>query len=523
MESNLENGKRITNRVKNPSVLLNDLGKVPPQAVDIEQAVLGAMMLEKNAVTDTIDILKPSSFYDPKHQYIYNAIRELFGGSSPIDLLTVINKLKEKGELEAAGGVTYVSQLTGRVASTAHIEFHARVIAEKHIKRELIRMSSEVIRNAYDDTNDVFDVLNFAEGELFNIAENNMGKHVDAMPNVVRQAIEEIEKASQNSDGISGIPTGFYDLDKLTSGWQRSDMIVIAARPAMGKTAFVLSMARNTAVEYNMGVALFSLEMSSVQLVKRLIASESRLSAEKLRKGDLREHEFQQLHSRISKLATAPIFIDDTPGISVFDLRAKCRRLKMQHNIEMVIIDYLQLMTAGGSKGSGNREQEISTISRSIKEIAKELNVPVVALSQLSRSVEQRGGDKRPVLSDLRESGAIEQDADIVSFIYRPEYYGFIQDDNGNSNHGIGEIIVAKHRNGALDKVRLRFIGEYARFENLDNFSDDPLPLENSGFKSNTQFEQNQPASYTILSKMDKDRNDELEDFGRSMEDSTPF
>jgi replicative DNA helicase len=523
MESNLENGKRITNRVKNPSVLLNDLGKVPPQAVDIEQAVLGAMMLEKNAVTDTIDILKPSSFYDPKHQYIYNAIRELFGGSSPIDLLTVINKLKEKGELEAAGGVTYVSQLTGRVASTAHIEFHARVISEKHIKRELIRMSSEVIRNAYDDTNDVFDVLNFAEGELFNIAENNMGKHVDAMPNVVRQAIEEIEKASQNSDGISGIPTGFYDLDKLTSGWQRSDMIVIAARPAMGKTAFVLSMARNTAVEYNMGVALFSLEMSSVQLVKRLIASESRLSAEKLRKGDLREHEFQQLHSRISKLATAPIFIDDTPGISVFDLRAKCRRLKMQHNIEMVIIDYLQLMTAGGSKGSGNREQEISTISRSIKEIAKELNVPVVALSQLSRSVEQRGGDKRPVLSDLRESGAIEQDADIVSFIYRPEYYGFIQDDNGNSNHGIGEIIVAKHRNGALDKVRLRFIGEYARFENLDNFSDDPLPSENSGFKSNTQFEQNQPASYTILSKMDKDRNDELEDFGRSMEDSTPF
>lgn len=523
MESNLENGKRITNRAKNPSVLLNDLGKVPPQAVDIEQAVLGAMMLEKNAVTDTIDILKPSSFYDPKHQYIYNAIRELFGGSSPIDLLTVINKLKQKGELEAAGGVTYVSQLTSRVASTAHIEFHARVIAEKHIKRELIRMSSEVIRNAYDDTNDVFDVLNFAEGELFNIAENNMGKHVDAMPNVVRQAIEEIEKASQNSDGISGIPTGFYDLDKLTSGWQRSDMIVIAARPAMGKTAFVLSMARNTAVEYNMGVALFSLEMSSVQLVKRLIASESRLSAEKLRKGDLREHEFQQLHSRISKLATAPIFIDDTPGISVFDLRAKCRRLKMQHNIEMIIIDYLQLMTAGGSKGSGNREQEISTISRSIKEIAKELNVPVIALSQLSRSVEQRGGDKRPVLSDLRESGAIEQDADIVSFIYRPEYYGFIQDDNGNSNHGIGEIIVAKHRNGALDKVRLRFIGEYARFENLDNFSDDPLPSENSGFNSNNQFEQNQPASYTILSKMDKDRNDELEDFGRSMEDSTPF
>lgn len=257
MDYNQNNSKKVANRTKNSNNLLNELGKIPPQAIDLEQAVLGAMMLEKNAVTDTIDILKPSSFYDPKHQYIYNAVRELFGSSSPIDLLTVVNKLKENGELEAAGGVTYISQLTSRIASTAHIEFHARVIAEKHIKRELIRMSSEVIRDAYDDTNDVFDVLNMAEGELFNIAENNMGKHVDALPNVVRKAIEEIEKASQNSDGISGIPTGFFELDKLTSGWQRSDMIVIAARPAMGKTAFVLSMARNTAVDHNMGVALF--------------------------------------------------------------------------------------------------------------------------------------------------------------------------------------------------------------------------------------------------------------------------
>lgn len=521
MENNSDNKRKPAARIKQNNLLANELGKIPPQAIDLEQAVLGAMMLEKNAVTDTIDILKPSSFYDPKHQYIYGAIRQLFGSSSPIDLLTVINQLKSNGELEAAGGAAYISQLTSRVASTAHVEYHARVIAEKYIKRELIRMSSEVIKEAYDDTKDVFDVLNTAEGELFQIAENNMGKNVDIMQNVVREAIEEIEKAAQNKDGISGVPTGFMDLDKLTSGWQRSDMIVIAARPAMGKTAFVLSMARNTAVDHNMGVAIFSLEMSSVQLVKRLIASESRLSAEKLRKGDLAEHEFQQLHSRISKLATAPLYIDDTPGISVFDLRAKCRRLKMQYDIQMVIIDYLQLMTAGGSKGGGNREQEISTISRSIKEIAKELNVPIIALSQLSRSVEQRGGDKRPVLSDLRESGAIEQDADIVSFIYRPEYYGFLQDEEGNSNQGIGEIIVAKHRNGALDSVRLRFIGQYARFENLHSFNADPEGMAPAmgNLQANDSFDAGN--SYTIQSKMNSF--EENDDFDISSSEDVPF
>jgi replicative DNA helicase len=511
MENQADNTRKPAVRVKNASPVFNEFGKVPPQAVDIEQAVIGAMMLEKNAVTDTIDILKPSSFYDPKHQYIYNAIRELFGSSSPIDLLTVTNKLKQTGELEAAGGAAYVSQLTSRIASTAHVEFHARVVAEKHIKRELIRMCSVVMKDAYDDTTDVFDCLSKAEGELFAIAENNMGKNADSMQNIVRQAIEEIEKASQNTDGISGVPTGFFALDKLTAGWQRSDMIVIAARPAMGKTAFVLSMARNTAVDYGMGVAFFSLEMSSVQLVKRLIASETRLSADKLRKGDLKEHEFQQLHSRITKLATAPIFIDDTPGISIFDLRAKCRRLKMQHDIQLIIIDYLQLMTAGGGKGQGNREQEISSISRSIKEIAKELNVPIIALSQLSRSVEQRGGDKRPILSDLRESGAIEQDADIVSFIYRPEYYGFVEDEEGNSNQGVGEIIVAKHRNGSLDRVRLRFIGEFARFDNIDSFSDETAPTQ-TNMPVNNDFDQpTEPQSYTIPSKMnssDKQDND---------------
>lgn len=520
MENNSEKPKVAASRVPRANNSALNMGLIPPQAVDLEQAVLGAMMLEKNAVTDTIDILKTESFYDPKHQYIFGAIKELFGTSKPIDLLTVTDFLKKKGELQAAGGAVYISQLTSRVASTAHVEYHARIISEKHIKRELIRMSNEVMKEAYDDTNDVFDVLNKAEGDLFKIAENNMGKSASVMQNVVREAIEEIEKAAQNKDGISGIPTGFYGLDKVTAGWQRSDMIVIAARPAMGKTAFVLSMARNTAVDHNMGVAIFSLEMSSVQLVKRLIASETRISAEKLRKGDLRDDEFQQLHTRISKLATAPLYIDDTPGISIFDLRAKCRRLKMQYDIQLVIIDYLQLMTAGASKGSGNREQEISSISRSIKEIAKELNVPIIALSQLSRSVEQRGGDKRPVLSDLRESGAIEQDADIVSFIYRPEYYGFLQDEDGNSNAGVGEIIIAKHRNGALENVRLRFVKEYARFDNLEGFNEAPNFPSESPLPINGDFD-NQ-GSYTIPSKMNSLKDDDL-DFNSLDNDDNPF
>ncbi len=525
MDDRAENARKPASRVKNNIQNVSNLGKLPPQNIEIEQAVLGALMLEKNAVTDTIDMLKAESFYDPKHQLIYTAIDELFRNNDPIDILTVVNQLKKKSELEAAGGAAYISSLTNRVASSAHVEFHSRIIAEKHIKRELIHLSSEIAKNSYDESMDVFDVLNHAESNLFKISEHNLGKQIDDIRNVVKVAIEEIEKASQNKDGLSGVPSGFFDLDKITAGWQRSDMIVIAARPAMGKTAFVLSMARNTAVDYGMGVAVFSLEMSSVQLVKRLIASETQIPAEKLRKGNLREDEFQQLHSRISKLANAPIYIDDTPGISVFDLRAKCRRLKQQNNykLDMIIIDYLQLMTAGNNKGGGNREQEISTISRSIKEIAKELNVPVIALSQLSRSVEQRGGDKRPVLSDLRESGAIEQDADIVSFIYRPEYYGFQTDEDGNSNQGIGEIIVAKHRNGALDTVRLRFVGEFARFENvgvnmelLSNNSGPAMGNLNA-FASNFENQQ----TITIKSKMNENYSDET-DF-QEVDSDSPF
>lgn len=444
-------------------------GKLTPQAPELEEAVLGALMLDREAVNETIDILKPTSFYKDANQRIFDCILSLFQRSEPIDILTVTNELRARGELDLVGGPYYISQLTNRVASAANIEFHARIIAQKHILRELIRISSETIKNAYDETTDVFSLLDQTEKDLFSIAEGNIRKNYDKMSSLLQEAIEQIQQAKNNDDGVSGVPSGFTDLDRLTSGWQKSDLIILAARPGMGKTAFILSMARNIALDFKRAVGIFSLEMSSLQLVNRLIASETEISAEKLRKGSLAEHEYQQLHARIGKLADAPIFIDDTPGLSIFELRAKARRLVAQHKVEIILIDYLQLMTAGGDN-KGNREQEISTISRSIKGLAKELNVPIIALSQLSRAVETRGGDKRPMLSDLRESGAIEQDADLVSFIYRPEYYGLTEDENGESTIGTGEVIVAKHRNGALENVKLRFVPNLAKFTNLETY-----------------------------------------------------
>ena len=496
-----------------PSVnAISEAGKLPPQAIDIEEAVLGAMLLEKNAVNDAIDILQPESFYKPAHQKIFGTILELFANSESIDILSVTERLRKKGELQSVGGPGYIAQLTNRIASAAHIEYHARIISEKFILRSLIEVSSEVIKNAYDETQDVFNVLNEAEEGLFKIAEGNLKKSYGKVGDLVQEAMEEIQKASENTDGVSGVPTGFTDLDRLTSGWQKSDMIVLAARPGMGKTAFVLSMAKNTAVQFGQGVAVFSLEMSSVQLTKRLMAMETGISSEKLRKGFTSQVDWDQLHSRISALAEAPLYIDDTPALSIFELRAKCRRLKMQHDIQLVIIDYLQLMTAG-TKG-GNREQEISTISRSIKEIAKELNVPIIALSQLSRSVETRGGDKRPMLSDLRESGAIEQDADMVVFIYRPEYYGLIEDENGMPTEGVGEIIVAKHRNGSLDTVRLRFIKQLTKFDNMDAFDEMDY---SGGFAPNKNFD-SAAETITLGSKMNDDN-----DFLHNTNEEVPF
>lgn len=454
---------------KNSLQLANlEHGRLPPQAVDLEEAVLGAMMLEKEAVNVAIDILQPKSFYKDAHQKIFAVIQDLFQKSEPIDLLTITNSLRQNGELDIIGGPYYISQLTNKVASSANIEFHARIVAQKYIQRELIRISSEIISDAYDETTDVFNLMDKAESGLFSVTEGNIRKNWDDMSTLVRQAIKQIESAKNQDGNIVGTPSGFTALDKMTSGWQPSDLIILAARPAMGKTAFALTLCRNAAVDFKKGIAIFSLEMSSLQLVTRLISAESELSSGKLKNGNLRYDELAQIHTRIAGLTEAPIFIDDTPAISVFELRAKARRLKAQHDIQLLVVDYLQLMTAGG-EGKGNREQEISTISRSLKSIAKELNIPVIALSQLSRAVESRGGDRRPQLSDLRESGSIEQDADMVIFINRPEYYGLTEDEAGNSTLGVANIIIAKHRNGSVGDVQLKFTAELAKFGNLDN------------------------------------------------------
>jgi len=460
--------RRVTSKSAASEHLAGNFGKLPPQAVDLEEAILGALMLEKDALTSVIDILHPESFYKDTHRIIFQAIRKLFEKSQPIDILTVTNQLKSSGELDLVGGPFAITQLTNRVASAANIEYHARIVLQKHIQRELIRISSETIKDAYEDTTDVFQLLDHTEQNLFEVAQGNIRRNYREMKDIIGLAIRDIEAARMHSSGITGVESGFTALDRMTAGWQKSDLIVLAARPGMGKTAFVLSLARNAAVEFKRPIALFSLEMSAVQLVNRLIASETGLPADKLKKGNLAAHEWEQLNSMIGKLSEAPIYIDDSPALSVFDLRSKCRRLKQQYDVQLIIIDYLQLMRADVDSKSGNREQEISSISRSLKAIAKELNVPIIALSQLSRAVETRGGNKRPQLSDLRESGAIEQDADMVCFIYRPEYYQITHDEDNNPTNGMAEIIIAKHRNGALDTVKLKFIDRLAKFTDLD-------------------------------------------------------
>ena len=444
--------------------------KLQPQATDIEKAVLGGMLLDKDAVTIVIDILKPRSFYLEPHQKIFRCIQDLFNNSKPIDLLTVTDQLRKSGTLSEVGGPFFISQLTNQVGSTVNVEHHARIVAEKYILRELIRTSNEVIKDAYEDTTDVFQLLDKTEQNIFEITDQNVSRSFEKMGSLVNRAIKNIEDIGKRKKGIVGVPSGFAALDKITSGWQKTDLIIIAARPAMGKTAFTLALGRNAAVDYNMPVAVFSLEMSALQLVNRLMSGESELPAETLKKGKLAKHEWQQLNTKVENLSAAPIFIDDTPGINIFELRAKCRRLKMQYDIQMIIIDYLQLMSGSAEKKNTNREQEISAISRALKGIAKELNVPVIALSQLSRAVETRGGDKKPMLSDLRESGAIEQDADMVMFLYRPEYYGFDQDEQGNPTQGIAEVIIAKHRNGALGTIKTRFVSNFAKFVEFDGF-----------------------------------------------------
>jgi len=454
----------------------NESGKLPPQAMELEEAVLGALMLEKDALTSVVDILQPSSFYKEAHQRIYNSILQLFGKSEPIDMLTVTTQLRSNGELEFIGGASYLVKLTNKVNSAANIEFHARIITQSAIKRDMIKIAGEILKDAYEDTTDVFNLLDKIEQNFFEISERNIRKNYADASTIMRATIEELEKKKNNKDGLTGVASGFTALDRITSGWQNTELTIIAARPAMGKTAFVVSAMRNAAVEWGIPVAMFSLEMSATQLMLRLISAEAEIDSNKLRKGKLENHEWVQLHQKIKNLSSAPIYIDDTPALSILEMRAKCRRLKAQFDIGLVIIDYLQLMTAeSGGGGKGNREQEIAAISRAMKNLAKEINVPVIALSQLSRAVETRGGDKRPQLSDLRESGSIEQDADMVMFLYRPEYYKITQDEQGNSTEGIGEVIIAKNRSGDVDTVKLKFIGKYTKFTDLDGFYT-PLP-----------------------------------------------
>jgi replicative DNA helicase len=468
-ENNSNKSERKINLRRRVGDAIPALGKLPPQAIDMEEAVLGALMLEKDALTAVVDILSPNSFYKDAHKLVYESILDLFNSGEPIDLLTVVNQLRKNGSLELVGGAIFITELTSKISSASNIEYHARIITEQAMKRDMIKISSEIQKEAFEDTTDVFELLDKMEQSLFEISESNIKKNYVDMRSIMREAILELESKKGQKDGLTGVPSGFTALDRVTSGWQKSDLVIIAARPAMGKTAFVLSVLRNAAVDHNRPVAIFSLEMSSIQLVNRLISSEAELDSEKIKKGNLADYEWQQLIHKTGKLTSAPLFVDDTPALSILELRAKCRRLKAQSDVQLIVVDYLQLMSGDSKGGSGgNREQEISSISRALKKIAKELNVPVIALSQLSRAVETRGGDKRPQLSDLRESGAIEQDADIVMFLYRPEYYGITEDEDGNNTAGVGEIIIAKHRNGSLENVKLRFIGKYTKFTDLE-------------------------------------------------------
>ena len=476
MKENQDFNKRLNEAIKKGRDKKSGDGlenaKILPQARDLEEAVLGAVMLEAEAFDKVVEIIKPESFYVDAHLKIFRAMQKLYEENQPIDILTVNEKLKLTGDLDMVGGSYFIASLTNKVSSSANIEFHARIIAQKHLQRELINVSGEMLKDAYDDTVDVFDLLDKAEGELFELSENNMKKNTEKISSILLEELEEIDQRrlrAVDGDVLTGVGSGFTELDRLTAGWQKSDLIILAARPGMGKTAFTLALARNASVDLEKPVAFFSLEMASNQLVSRLISMETEIDSDKLRKGTLLEREWKHLTKNIDTLQNAPLYVDDTPAIGVFELRAKCRRLKAKNDISMIVIDYLQLMTgANDGKGNGNREQEISYISRSLKGIAKELNVPVIALSQLSRAVETRGGTKRPMLSDLRESGAIEQDADMVMFLYRPDYYGITEDADNQDCRGIAEVIVAKNRHGALRTVKVRFVANFAKFVNLD-------------------------------------------------------
>lgn len=453
----------------NQTLPTEESGRIQPQARELEEAILGALMIEKDAYAMISEILTIQSFYDKTHELIFTAIQDLAMKQEPIDMLTVIEQLKRNGTLEASGGIPHIIQLSQKVISSAHLEYHARIVAQKALARQLISFSSNVANKAFDETIDVDDLMQEAEGQLFKISQQNIKNDFTQISPIVHNAINLIQETANRPDGISGLQSGFTDLDKITFGWQNSDLIIIASRPSMGKTAFILSMAKNMAIDFNIPVAIFSLEMSSIQLVNRLIINLAELEGEKIKSGKLQDHEWNQLDTKIKPLYDAPIFVDDTPSLSIFELRTKARRLVKEQKVMCIIIDYLQLMNASGIRFS-SREQEVSIISRSLKGLAKELDIPIIALSQLNRNVENRSGSdaKHPQLSDLRESGAIEQDADVVCFIHRPEKYKLFEDAQGNDLRGKAEIIIAKHRNGSTGDIMLSFKREWIRFQNLN-------------------------------------------------------
>ena len=441
-----------------------------PQALEVERAVLGALMNDRDAYAVVCEILSPESFYEQRNQLIYSAIRDLSLAEKPVDVLTVTDELERQGCLDKVGGAIYIADLSNKVASSANIEYHARIIAHKFLARQLISFASEIETKAFDGSMDIDDLMQEAEGSLFELSRRNMKKDYTQIDPVISNAVEVIQKAAANKDGLTGVPTGYHKLDNITSGWQASDLVIIAGRPAMGKTSFALSMAKNIAADYKVPMAFFSLEMSNVQLVNRLISNCCEIQGSKILNGQLKPDEWERLDKRLNNLIGSPLYVDDTPGLSVFELRTKARRLVRDHGVKIIMIDYLQLMNANGMRFS-SRQEEVSTISRSLKQIAKELDIPILALSQLNRGVESREGleGKRPQLSDLRESGAIEQDADMVLFVHRPEYYHIYQDENGRDLHVMAQIIIAKHRKGATGDVLLNFRGEFTRFENPED------------------------------------------------------
>ena len=473
------------------------MGKLPPQAQELEDSVLGAIMIEKDAYGSVADLLRPEVFYKDQNRLVYEAIRALASKDLPIDILSVAEKLKNQGTLDQAGGAVYLADLTRRVASTAHLRYHAQIVAQKATARDLIAMAAQIEEKGFDETQDIEELMQEAEAGIFEISQRSQKRDVTQIDPVIEEAFKRMEKASKNDGSISGIPSGFDALDKITSGWQTPDLIIIAARPAMGKTAFVLSMAKNIAVDRKIPVAIFSLEMSNVQLVNRLIMNVCEIEGEKIKTGKMSKEDTKRLNTKINIMKGAPLYMDDTPSLSIFELRSKARKLVREHGIRMIIIDYLQLMNAQGSS-FGSREQEVSIISRNLKALAKELDIPIIALSQLNRGVESRQGieGKTPQLSDLRESGAIEQDADMVCFIHRPEYYHLYSDEKtGKDLRGLAQIIVAKHRNGATDSIWLRFRGKYAKFQNESEGIDDdelaPMPSATGGVSIQSSMNNN--------------------------------